>query len=127
MALAACSGGSPPPATDSGLTTTPSVPTVELTYRAYQVDDRCWAIETADRPAELWQDYLDFCHGGGGENDEAVFVSTVDGTCIVLYELDSGKDTCMVDDPDWLRPCEDVPGCCDHGPYFGPQCPMSGR
>jgi hypothetical protein len=115
--VAACVGGSPSrssPVEPTGDTASPTVP-VHLSI--WEEDRQCYGTTVRDLPEASW-------HGWDTESPygQCYLTSrryyptyaTSDGLCLRFANpLQGWLDECDVDDP-WIRPCEEVSGCCDH-------------
>ncbi len=119
----ACVGGTPSPTSPVVTHTSDTAEaTVPVVLEIWEDDRSCYGVSTKDLPEQYWS--------GWNTNDAYTAClldierrvyptyATTDGLCLrftnSLKSSDPTYADCIVDDP-WIRPCEEVAGCCDRG------------
>ncbi len=110
----AAPSGTPTPSTaDTGKDT------LTIHYMVWEDDRQCWALRYVDRPAAAWASYVEHsCDMREGTFNALQAIG--EGHCGLFQGRFRGD--CAVEDPGWLLPCSDLPGCCDHDRRQESQC-----
>jgi hypothetical protein len=123
--VAACVGGSPSTSSPVGPTGDTAGPTVPVRLSIWEEDRSCFGIAVCDLPEKYWagweNDLIESPCGWSYRVDKPTYATT-NGLCLEFVNpLQGWMAECDVDDP-WIRPCEEVPGCCAKGDLSYPHC-----
>jgi len=123
--FAACAGGSEStPSSAAGTGDTSSVATVPVLMTIFEEDRQCFGQAIWEVPEEYWAGWDDTVVDTpcGAVFKTRSTYSTTDGYCLKFANpLQGFDDVCDVDDP-WIRPCSELPGCCERA--FDPCSPI---
>ena len=124
LLAAACVGDTPASSTSpiSTHSSDTAAPTVPVLLKIFEEDRACFGLLEKELTERYWagwsqeEPYSD-CTADIGRRDYPMYATT-DGLCLrFTNSLQSTSETfaeCVVDDP-WIRPCEEVAGCCNKG------------
>ena len=123
MLLAACTGGvvSTPatgvPTADTGASSASA--TLLVRFEVFEADRDCFGIADWEVSVDYWSGWsfegYSSCTQSTAPRRALPTYATTDGQCLRFPNpLQGYLPECDVDDP-WIRPCEEVAGCCDLG------------
>jgi hypothetical protein len=127
--VAACVGGSPSTSSPVGPTGDTAGPTVPVYMTIWEEDRSCFGATVWDLPEKYWAGWETGLNGPceASYRPNKPTYATTDGLCLEFVNpLQGYLDECDVDDP-WIRPCEEVPGCCAKGHVSYPPCHPDGE